>query len=41
MVSNHSQPQFLEPVLHFLEMEIERAEFFQFAGFEMLRRGRV
>ena len=26
-----SKSQFLKPVLHFLEMEIQRAEFFQFA----------
>ena len=36
-----SQPQFFEPVLHFLEMEVERAEFFEFAGLEMFRHGRV
>jgi hypothetical protein len=27
--------QLLEPAVHFLEMEIERAEFFEFAGLEM------
>ena len=32
-----SKPQFLEPVLHFLEMELERAEFFQFARLHSLR----
>ena len=29
-------PQFLEPVVHFLEMKIQRAEFLQFAGLKML-----
>ena len=27
----------LEPVVHFLEMEVERAELLQFAGIEMFR----
>src|SRR5690242_18358493 len=35
------QPQFLEPVLHFLEMEVERAEFFEFAFLEMSGNRRV
>src|SRR6266705_3304817 len=29
------QPQFLKPVVHFLEMKVERAEFFEFARLEM------
>ena len=30
-----SQPQLLEPVVHFLEMEVERTERFEFALLEM------
>ena len=36
-----SKPQFLEPVFHFLEMKVERAEFFQFARLEMFRHGGI
>src|SRR6185312_15567515 len=33
---NSSEPQPLKPIPHFLEMEIDGAEFFQFAVLEML-----
>ena len=36
-----SQPQLPEPAVHFLKMEVERAEFFQFAFLEMFRHGGV
>ena len=29
------KPEFLKPIVHFLEMEVERAKFFEFAGLEM------
>ena len=35
------RPNFLEPVLYFLEMEIQRAKLLQFAFLEMLRDLRV
>jgi hypothetical protein len=35
------QPQLLERTVHFLEMEVERAEFLQFALLEIFRHGGV
>jgi len=39
--SDSTQPEFLEAILHFFQVEFERTEFFQFAFLEMARRFRV